>query len=349
LLENQGRGAWQAWNYSLEIVSGDNNTQMIQSIKGTTYTVDDLEPNTEYTIRVAAYTSAGTGQWSTEFKSKTLKSADKRLLLWSSMDGLFQSDIIGEHFQTLINKTQLEKGYISDVTWFEDILYVVSNSTLKIYNHNFTATKGMSAISLIGKIDSVESVAVDWIGKRLYWSNPTQQLITRSYLNGEQQEPLPILTLAKEIKIDALQGWIYYSTGHAVEACRLNGKDKHIYVQLQLYSGKQIMGLTLDIENHKLFWIVRSYEQSTLYSAPLADAKQKNRVYFEKQLKDSNLEGPLTHFSDRLLWLQNNETVIIGDMEAKYLAKIRTSELSALKSCLSLNHFQPGECDSGAN
>jgi hypothetical protein len=63
--------------------------------------------------------------------------------------------------------------------------------------------------------------------------------ITRGNLNGTQQEPLPILTVAKELNIDAIQAYIYWSTGHAVECARLNGKNRRTYYPAELFSGKQ--------------------------------------------------------------------------------------------------------------
>ena len=63
--------------------------------------------------------------------------------------------------------------------------------------------------------------------------------ITRGNLNGTQQEPLPILTVAKELNIDAIQAYIYWSTGHAVECARLNGKNRKTYYPAEIFSGKQ--------------------------------------------------------------------------------------------------------------
>lgn len=50
---------------------------------------------------------------------------------------------------------------------------------------------------------------------------------------------MPILTLAKELNIDAAQAYLYWSTGHAVECARLNGADRMVYHPAQLFSGKQ--------------------------------------------------------------------------------------------------------------
>lgn len=64
-------------------------------------------------------------------------------------------------------------------------------------------------------------------------------------MNGTQQEPLPILTLAKELSIDALQAFLYWSTGYAVECARLNGAERIVYHPAQLFSGKQGKDLTI--------------------------------------------------------------------------------------------------------
>jgi hypothetical protein len=45
--------------------------------------------------------------------------------------------------------------------------------------------------------------------------------------------------VAKELNIDAIQAYIYLSTGHAVECARLNGKNRRTYYPAELFSGKQ--------------------------------------------------------------------------------------------------------------
>lgn len=58
-------------------------------------------------------------------------------------------------------------------------------------------------------------------------------------MDGSNREPVPIVTVAKELTIDSLGAYIYWNTGHAVEAARLNGENKMIYYPAQLFSGKQ--------------------------------------------------------------------------------------------------------------
>lgn len=103
--------------------------------------------------------------------------------------------------------------------------------------------------------------------------------------------------MAKELTIDSLAAYIYWNTGHAVEAAKLNGENKMVYYPAQLFSGKQgtvhftisivaivttdlhkesismfsVMGLTADLENKWLYWLVRSYDGSELHRARTAD------------------------------------------------------------------------------
>lgn len=96
--------------------------------------------------------------------------------------------------------------------------------------------------------------------------------ITRANLNGSQQEPMSILAIVKELMIDSLEAYLYWSTGHAVEVARLNGQDRRYYHLDEIFNGKQVMGLTLDTENRYVYWIVRSYESgSIVYRAPTSE------------------------------------------------------------------------------
>lgn len=162
LLGNQGKGAWQKWYYELEVIDGNKKSRLFQDADDGDHscTVLDLIPNTTYTFRAAAYTKAGKGPWSQEFKAKSLKSTDERLLVWSTNSGLMQSDIIGENIVTLIPKSNLGDAKVTDFSWYEDVLYFVSNSTVKLFN------KTSGNMQQLTDSNTVEAIAVDWIGKR---------------------------------------------------------------------------------------------------------------------------------------------------------------------------------------
>jgi proto-oncogene tyrosine-protein kinase ROS len=327
LLGNQGKGAWQNWNYELEIVDSEIKSRIFPENGGSSYTVKNLTSNTTYKFRVAAYSKVGIGPWSQQFIGRTLKSAEERYLIWSANDGLMQSDVIGERVTTLIPKASLSEESITDITWYENILYFVSGSKLKLFNR----TNGRTII--LGDFDSLEAIGIDWLGKKLYWSNPSAQLITRGNLEGEQPEILPIIAAATQIRIDSLRGNLYYSTSLTVDTCRLNGKNRRNYYSERAYSGKKVMGLTLDLENEKIYWMVRSFSESSLFSAPLVDQwTEKTPLVSEIILEEPNLIGGLNHFSDRLMWLQDEKTVVVADIAGKNLAYLKNEKLAGLRA-----------------
>ncbi|XP_062538058.1 proto-oncogene tyrosine-protein kinase ROS isoform X3 [Armigeres subalbatus] len=325
LLGIKGKGAWQEWQYVLEVVDG----QKIRNINGTTFTSEDLaliSPGQEYLIKAAAYTDAGQGPWSPEFRVRTLKDTHDRHLVWSGSDGILRSDVIGDSVETLVGRTELEDGEVTDIAWFEDILYVVSSSTLLFYNQS------EGGVSKLRELESVECVAVDWIGRRLYFYNPSQQMIMRSSLHGEQPEPIHNVNNVRAIKFDALRGFIYHFTAYVVEAFRLNGKDRHsYYMENNRFAGKEVIGMTLDMDSKKIYWIVRAMNNLEVFSANMAGTGSPKVISTVAVLSDQHSVGPLTHFSDRLLWLQKDE-IVVGDLQAENLAHIKNEKLNGTRA-----------------
>ena len=86
------------------------------------------------------------------------------------------------------------------------------------------------------------------------------------------------------------------------------------------------MGLTLDMDNQIVYWIVRSHLGSSLFSAKFMDLMTEEDEPIEYKLTERNLSGPLTHFSDRLVWRQNDKTIVFGDIQGKNLAFFENAE-----------------------
>ncbi|XP_076178506.1 receptor protein-tyrosine kinase sevenless isoform X1 [Ptiloglossa arizonensis] len=333
LLGGQGKGAWQNWSYELEIKDESTGETIHQKdIAGSSHTVHNLREKSEYSIKAAAYTSAGRGPWSTEFRGRTLRDGSHTSILWSANEGLLSSDVTGENIDTLIYKASLKEAeidyHIVDVSWYKDTLYIVGNNSA-LYRYGMTSHQKTKM-----NIHSVGSVAVDWISKKLYWANPKQQIITRANLNGSHQEPMSILAIVKELMIDSLEAYLYWSTGHAVEVARLNGQDRRYYHSDEIFNGKQVMGLTLDTENRYVYWIVRSYESgSIVYRAPTSERiPMSHKIVPEKvsSLQHPNMQGPLCYFSEHLLWLQDDRNAVIGDLSGQNTAIINGITLSSL-------------------
>ncbi|XP_070164576.1 proto-oncogene tyrosine-protein kinase ROS isoform X4 [Polyergus mexicanus] len=325
LLGYQGKGAWQDWSYELEIIDESTGETIHQKdIVGLSHTVYNLREKSEYSIKAAAYTNAGRGPWSAEFRGRTLRDGSHASILWSSNEELLRSDVTGENIDILVSKANLKESesefHIVDVSWYKDVLYIVGNNSA-LYRYNVSDHQKTKL-----NIHSVGSVAVDWLSKKLYWANPKQQIITRANLDGSQQEPMSIIAIVKELMIDSLEAYLYWSTGHAVEVVRLNGQNKRYYHSDEIFNGKQVMGLTLDTENRYVYWIVRSYESgSIVYRAPTSERIPMNQKIVPEKvsaLKDPNVQGPLCYFSEHLLWLQDGTNAVIGDLSGQNTAVI---------------------------
>lgn len=70
----QGRAAWADWSYAL-LLEDDAHGELVQDrqVRGRGRLVPELHERSVYSVRVAAYTGAGEGPWSNEFKLRTLE------------------------------------------------------------------------------------------------------------------------------------------------------------------------------------------------------------------------------------------------------------------------------------
>jgi Fibronectin type III domain. len=107
-----GKGAWQNWSYELHVRDeAVGITLYKKNVNATSYTIQNLEANTEYVIKAAAYTSSGRGPWSSEFRGKTLKipqDGKYASILWSAADGLLKSDVTGDNVELLLQNSELK-------------------------------------------------------------------------------------------------------------------------------------------------------------------------------------------------------------------------------------------------
>ncbi|XP_074032211.1 receptor protein-tyrosine kinase sevenless isoform X2 [Leptinotarsa decemlineata] len=323
----QGKGAWQNWSYEISLKEINSEEIIIhKNINDTFFTITNLKENTEYILRVAAYTNSGRGPWSSGFKGTTLNASKTPILIWSATDGLLQSNAAGENVEVLIDKSEMKDLHFVDIAGYKDRIFLVAN-TSQVYWYNFSTR----AHGRLAKLDSVGSIAVDWIGMKLYWSNPKQQMIIRSSLDGTDQEPL-LTVLAKELNIDSVKAYLYWTTGIKVECARLNGVERYEYHDVEYFSGKQVMGLTLNLEQKFVYWIVRGSDGSHLYKGPMKGYWDDKIPDIEKvsSLQKPDIQGPLCYFHKRLLWLQDGKNAAISDLAGKNIATVSGKQMQGL-------------------
>ncbi|KAH9381223.1 hypothetical protein HPB48_014466 [Haemaphysalis longicornis] len=334
LLGGLGAGAWQQWLYEIRVQ--DLSTQVYiyaMNISDTATTVRNLRPDTAYSVKVRAYSPGGRGPWSLDFVGRTLKKPSKPgfpYMLWSASEALLKSDIVGDSVQPLIHWSSLNGAYITDIAWYKNQLFLNTN-TSTVYTYNVSSHFSLERLP---NITHAAAVAVDWLAPKLYWSSPLRQMISRSDLDGTHHESLPFLTMAQEIAVDSLAGYLYWATSHSVECSRLNGEDRLSFFQTGLFSGKQVMGLTLDVGNKKVYWMVRSFEGSKLFQAPLREDEEQSSMA-EKiigPLTESEMKGPVWYFSDRLYWIHQEKQAVISNMLGQSVAMLKGLGLFDLKA-----------------
>lgn len=169
-----GKGAWQNWSFEIILKEiGSSNNCSYKNINTSFFTIPNLKESTQYVLQVAAYTDSGKSPFSSEFRGSTLNASKNPIILWSADEGLLKSNAAGENIQTLIHQSEKIELPYRDIAWFDNQIYLISNDS-NVYWYNIsTEDKGQ-----IFNVNSVESIAVDWIGAKLYWSNPTQHLVS---------------------------------------------------------------------------------------------------------------------------------------------------------------------------
>lgn len=58
-------------------------------------------------------------------------------------------------------------------------------------------------------------------------------------LDGSSQGPLNVVTAAREVRVDALHGRLYWTTPHALLSSTLAGRNLNTLHQEGIFSGKQ--------------------------------------------------------------------------------------------------------------
>lgn len=71
------------------------------------------------------------------------------------------------------HREDLKDILITDISWYQDKLYLVTNASTVMWFNTTSHEKG-----LMPNMENVGSLAVDWVGKKIYWSNPKQQLVS---------------------------------------------------------------------------------------------------------------------------------------------------------------------------
>ncbi|XP_030377997.1 protein sevenless [Scaptodrosophila lebanonensis] len=303
------------WSYELEVLDvASQSVYDIRNIRTQHYGVEKLQADNRYQLRVRAISAAGVaGEWTVPYDTRTWPLGEHRLRWATAAGALYETDELGAHKKTLTT-LQLgpEPGVLTTINGSE--AYYV-NATGALHCINLLHVELNCSADVGDVVQPVGSVAYDWRGGRLYWSDLARDCVVRmDPVNGER-ELLPIFG-ARQLALDSAQGHIYYTTVGRLARRTLNGqlaRDELEYYHVNGLAGR-IAAFTLDLVQRHIYWLV-DVRQPTgqavrLYRAPLAVGAQQALLLHSTLANVDAYPHTLQHVRplEALLWLAADGT-----------------------------------------
>ncbi|XP_071801017.1 proto-oncogene tyrosine-protein kinase ROS-like [Asterias amurensis] len=302
--ETAGQGAWQEWSYEIEFLdTAFMDSVLVESIQGVTSTLVNLTAETQYSIRVRAYSTAGRGPWSNRFVGRTLKSVDvDPFVIFASTDGVKRINLDGTGLNNVINRTN-----IRDLAWDMRTLYWCDETGSVFQTDIMDATRAVIELPFTSY---TQALAVDWFTGKLYRGTSIQQ----------------------DLAIDSLNAYMYWTTTKTVECSRFTNKERFDYERLSGISDDLIAGLTVDLRGGFVYWMSLVTEDSAqmlkLFRAQLAGTGMENPASTKEEISviPSNTERvALSFYSEKLIWINEQDDILIGNVENTSLASLYTN------------------------
>ncbi|ELK04590.1 Low-density lipoprotein receptor-related protein 1B [Pteropus alecto] len=142
-----------------------------------------------------------------------------------------------------------------DFDYREEFIYWIDSNRPNGSRINRMCLNG-SDIKVVHNTAVPNALAVDWIGKNLYWSDTEKRIIEVSKLNGLY----PTILVSKKLKfprdlsLDPQAGYLYW-----IDCCEyphigrvgMDGTNQSVVIETKI---SRPMALTIDYVNHRLYW-----------------------------------------------------------------------------------------------
>ncbi|KAM9563851.1 proto-oncogene tyrosine-protein kinase ROS [Guaruba guarouba] len=299
--------AWQNWTYDVKVSSQYpfEKEWVFSNIRDTRFTVKELSRFTAYEVSVRAISPAGEGPWSETFRGTTLEEAaeEEPYILTVGAEGLWKlrldsygpGELLYPHIRN-----------ISDLDWYNDTLYWI-NSMGEVQTWSLNKREATTRNTYVSDIRNARMLAFDWLGQCLYWAGKANTIYRKSLLKDHTDIVAHVVFLVKDLVVDSVNGYLYWATMYSVESARLNGEE-YLMLQEQLqFSGKQVVGLTLDPTYDFLYWLVQDSLCLNLYRVSRCKEGCGNAIITEfAAWSTSDISpGVLEYYSGRLFWINS--------------------------------------------
>uniref|UniRef100_G1LGZ2 Tyrosine-protein kinase receptor n=1 Tax=Ailuropoda melanoleuca TaxID=9646 RepID=G1LGZ2_AILME len=127
----------------------------------------------------------------------------------------------------------------------------------------------------------------------------------QSLLTGHTDIVTHVKLLVNDMVVDAVGGFLYWTTLYSVESTRLNGESSLILQAQPWISGKKVIALTLDLSDGLLYWLVQDSQCIHLYAAVLRgqSSGEPHITEFAAWSTSEISQNTLMYYSGRLFWI----------------------------------------------
>ncbi|NXX41808.1 ROS1 kinase, partial [Tricholaema leucomelas] len=298
--------AWQNWTYDVKVSPqhSSEKERLVSNLSDTRFTVKELVSTTAYEMSVRAVSPAGEGPWSESFRGTTLEEAEEEpFMLAAGAEGLWKQQLDSYGPGELLNP---HIRNISDLDWYNNTIYWI-NSMGEVQSWSLNKKEGTMENPSVPDVRNARSLAFDWLGWCLYWASKSNTIYRKSLLDGQADIVARVVFLVKDLAVDSVSGYLYWATMYSVESARLNGEE-HLVLQEQLqFSGRQVVGLTLDLTCGFLYWLVQDSLCLNLYRISLCREGCGDALITEFAAWSTSeiSQGALEYYSGRLFWINS--------------------------------------------
>uniref|UniRef100_A0A0P5A089 receptor protein-tyrosine kinase n=1 Tax=Daphnia magna TaxID=35525 RepID=A0A0P5A089_9CRUS len=187
-----------------------------------------------------------------------------------------------------------------DFDFREDRLYFADVNAKTIYR---TFVNGTSTKETVIKqnVRELEGLAVDWVGRKLYWLDREMKHLEVSELDGTRQKTLKTddIKNPRAIAVHPGVGYLFFTTWHMQAYIGRLGMDGNNFTRIVTYEQRLAWpnALTIDYITDKLFWA-----DARFHYIAYSDLDGRNRRYVvQNALKVSHIFA-IAVFDDFVFW-----------------------------------------------
>nr|XP_042899679.1 low-density lipoprotein receptor-related protein 1 isoform X4 [Parasteatoda tepidariorum] len=223
----------------------------------------------------------------------------KPMLIFSNRYYIRQIDLHG--FDTELLARNLTNSVALDFDWMENCLYWSDVTALGSSIKRMCLSTPGHQLLHAGSVQSPDGLAVDWIGRNLYWCDKGKDTIEVSTLDGRFRKVLirKGLQEPRAIVLDPYQGHMYWTDWGDKPYIGKAGMDGTQFIKLINESLGWPNALTIDYVTREIFWA--DAKEDYIAVADL-DGKNRRTVIKKGQFDAIHHIFALTVFEDQLYW-----------------------------------------------